>query len=130
MAVSPAHIAFVTIRDVATLTCQYSKVLVEVNRRLFEEQCCLVRRLTDLVYESVRTRLVRALLELGEKHGVQDGGVTRIEIPLSLQDLAEMVGASRSATSVELQALARRGLIRLSWPMVFLLDPVGLHRLA
>ncbi|HPD06410.1 MAG TPA: helix-turn-helix domain-containing protein [Candidatus Bipolaricaulis sp.] len=82
----------------------------------------------DLAYGSTRKRLVRVLLGLGEEHGAPEGGGVRIDIPLSLRDLAEMIGAARPTTSGELQALARRGLIKLAWPTVFLLDPNGLRR--
>ncbi len=46
----------------------------------------------DLTYASTRQRLVRALLELGDEHGEAEGGGVRIDIPLSLRDLAEMIG--------------------------------------
>lgn len=99
----------------------------EVSRRLAQEQGHLAQRLADLTYTDVRTRLVRALLALGEEHGVEEDKGLRIDLPLSLRDLAEMIGASPQTTSEGLQALARAGLVRVAWSSVLILDPAGLR---
>ncbi len=52
----------------------------------------------------------------------------RIDIPLSLPDLAEMIGASRQATCEELQRLRAKGLIEVTWPTIFIVDAERLQR--
>ncbi len=89
-----------------------------------------MRRLVDLAYAGTRQRLVRVLLELGEEHGAAEGDEVRIDIPLSLRDLAEMIGASRQATCKELQLLRAKGLIEVVWPRVFLSDLEHLRQLS
>jgi CRP-like cAMP-binding protein len=79
--------------------------------------------LEDLVALSVQERLVRVLLELGEEHGIQEDAGLRIDLPLSLRDIAETVGCSQQTTSAALRALAKRGLVKLAWPTLFILDP-------
>lgn len=127
-ATSPSVVRFVDRESVCALGRRYPEVLLDAHQRLAQEQSHLVRRLMDLGYASTRQRLVRVLLELGEEHGAAESDRVRIGIPLSLRDLAEMIGASRQTTSAELQSLARRGLIELAWPTVFLLDPDGLRQ--
>ncbi|GAB4305651.1 MAG: Crp/Fnr family transcriptional regulator [Candidatus Bipolaricaulota bacterium] len=127
-AVVPSVAGFIGRETVDELVRRCPEALLAAHRQLTQEQGCLVRRLVDLTYASTRQRLVRALLELGDEHGAAEGGGVRIDLPLSLRDLAEMIGAARPTTSGELQALARRGLVRLAWPTVFLLDPDGLRR--
>ena len=127
-AVSQCIIGFVAREHVLDLGRRYPELLFQVHQRFEETQRHLATRLVDLAYGSTRQRLVRVLLELGETHGAAEQSGVRIDIPLSLRDLAEMIGAARPTTSAELQALVRRGLIRLAWPTVFLLDPDGLRR--
>lgn len=59
--------------------------------------------MVNLAYASVRERLAGVLLDLGEKHGVSEADGLRIDLPLSLQDLAEMIGCSRQTVCQELQ---------------------------
>ncbi|MBC7170279.1 winged helix-turn-helix domain-containing protein [Candidatus Bipolaricaulota bacterium] len=89
----------------------------------------LTKRLVDLAYASTRRRLVRVLLELAEEQGVREGARMRINLPLSLGDLAEMIGASRQATCEELRMLRAEGLIEVAWPRVFLADVEHLRQL-
>lgn len=121
-AVSHCITVFVAREHVPDLGRRYPEVLVNAHLRLEERECLLARRLVDLAYGSARQRLVRVLLELGEEHGASEGGGVRIDIPLSLRDLAEMTGASRQATCKELQLLRAKGLIEVVWPRVFLSD--------
>jgi len=53
----------------------------------------------------------------------------RIDLPLSLGDLAEMIGASRQATCKELQLLRGEGVIEVMWPRVLLSDVERLRQL-
>jgi len=127
-AVSQCTIGFVAREHVLNLGRRYPELLFLVHQRFEETQRHLAMRLADLGYRSTRQRLVRVLLELGETHGAAEESGVRIDIPVSLRALAEMIGAARPTTSAELQALVRRGLIKLAWPTVFLLDPEGLRR--
>ena len=127
-AVSQCTIGFVAREHVLNLGRRYPELLFLVHQRFEETQRHLAMRLVDLAYGSTRQRLVRVLLELGETHGAAEESGVRIDIPVSLRALAEMIGAARPTTSAELQALVRRGLIKLAWPTVFLLDPEGLRR--
>ena len=83
-----------------------------------------------MAYESVRARLVQVLLDfLGDSHRVQESGIVWIDIPLSLRDLAAMIGASRQRTCEELQWLRRKGLIEVKWLKGFLVNVELLYQL-
>jgi CRP/FNR family transcriptional regulator len=128
LAVTQATVAFIPGEDVAALGQRHPELLAEANLRLAREHRDLVRRLSALTYASVRARLVRVLLELGEAHGVGEEDGLRIDVPLSLADVAEMIGASRPTTCAELRTLGRQNLIKAAWPRVYLLDPNSLRR--
>lgn len=127
-ATSRCAVGFVRREQVLELGRRYPELLFQVHERFDETQRRLAARLADLAYGSARQRLARVLLELAEEHGVEEDARLRIDLPLSLRDLAEMIGAARPTTSGEIQALARRGLVQLAWPTIFLHDPDGLRR--
>ncbi len=127
-AASPCVVRFIHQGEVLALGCRYPALLFQVHQRLHATQRCLATRLVDVAYRSTRQRLVRVLMELAGEHGVEEDARVRIGLPLSLRDLAEMIGAARPTTSGELQTLARRGLVQLAWPTVFLTDPDGLRQ--
>jgi CRP-like cAMP-binding protein len=74
----------------------------------------LERRLEDQIFEKVPTRLSRLLLELAERFGAPAGGGTILEIPLSQQDLGNLIGASREIVSLTLSDLRRRGALSMA----------------
>lgn len=72
-------------------------------------------RMTDALEDSelpVGARLARALLRLGERFGQpSEGGVVRITLPLTHENLAAMVGAARETTTATLGEMRRLGLL-------------------
>jgi CRP-like cAMP-binding protein len=85
--------------------------------------------MADLAYENVEERLAHILLSLGQRYGVHEQDGLRIDLPLSQQDLAEMVGASRQMVNRELRKLAEKGLIHVERYRVTILDEQGLQNL-
>jgi CRP-like cAMP-binding protein len=68
----------------------------------------------DVAFFDVGGRLARRLAELATTHGVkQDGGVL-IDMPISQERLAQMIGATRESVNKALAALTRRGLVKRS----------------
>ena len=76
-------------------------------------------------------RVDKCLLRLGETHGERAGGSgTRIEFPLSQQELAKMAGVSRESVNKLLRAWQAEGLIAHDHSHLTILDAVRLRRLA
>ncbi|MDY0746409.1 Crp/Fnr family transcriptional regulator [Paucibacter sp. R3-3] len=71
------------------------------------------RAATQLVEASLETRVARKLHDLGHRFGVRVDDEIRINLPIIQRDVAEMVGASRQRVNVAVQALIRRGVLRL-----------------
>jgi CRP/FNR family cyclic AMP-dependent transcriptional regulator len=70
-------------------------------------------RYANFVGMGLRERLAGALLEIGAKFGVEDARGTLLTLKLTHEDLAELVGASRQRTTVQLKEFEReRALIR------------------
>jgi CRP/FNR family transcriptional regulator len=85
--------------------------------------------LEDALAGALATRVSGRLRELAMTHGVaRDDGV-RIDVPLTREELARMVGATREAVSRTLGTLAARGLVRTEGRTVVLPDPEALDDL-
>jgi CRP/FNR family transcriptional regulator, cyclic AMP receptor protein len=75
----------------------------------------LSREVTDLMFLDLRGRLVRKLLELAAEHGRSADGGVEIEVELTQEELASMIGATRPRVNNMLRffedqgAIARRG---------------------
>ena len=74
-----------------------------------------IRRLSDAVADvsflSLEGRLAKKLLALAEEHGETVGGLIEIQLPISQEELASMVGATRTSVNKVLGQYEDQGLI-------------------
>jgi CRP-like cAMP-binding protein len=87
----------------------------------------LSRELTEALYLPVELRLARRLLALAS---VYRGDGEEVVLPLTQQDVAELVGATRPTVNLELNALADAGLLRLTRGRITIVDEPGLRQRA
>ncbi len=87
----------------------------------------LSRELTEALYLPVDVRLARRLLNLSTVY--RDGDAPAV-IPLTQQDIAELVGATRPTVNLELNALADAGALRLERGRITIVDIAALHERA
>ena len=80
-----------------------------VAARLYRTSAALEEALVQDVPARVSRRLRQLALDHGDRHA---GGSIRLRVPLTQDELARMVGASREAVNRSLGALASRGLVR------------------
>lgn len=71
----------------------------------------MVLRYAAFVGSGLRERLAAALLELAGKFGVKDARGTILSLPLTHEDLADLVGASRQKITEHLNELERQQVI-------------------
>lgn len=75
---------------------------------------CRLRGLTDtvlnLIADDVTTRVVKLLVRLSQRYGVpRTDGSQRLDIPLTHQEMADMVGTTRQSMTSALSMLKRLG---------------------
>jgi CRP/FNR family transcriptional regulator/CRP/FNR family cyclic AMP-dependent transcriptional regulator len=85
-------------------------------------------RLEDIIFLDLPSRVAKKLVQLARSHGVRTGQGIRIDLPLSQQELAEMVGATRPRVNEQLRRLAREGLIDVDRQTITVLRPGELNR--
>lgn len=76
----------------------------------------------DAVFRDVRGRVVQTLLELSIRHGVEFNGESMIDMKLTHQELANMVGTARETVSRILAELQDAGLVRFEGRNMVLVD--------
>ncbi len=74
--------------------------------------------------DDVPRRLARCLLDLADRHGrpTSDGRGVEIDLPLSQEDLAGLVAASRDSVAKTLQSWRQRGLVTTARRSIVLVD--------
>jgi len=79
-------------------------------------------RLRNILFCSIRERIVALLLELLETHGRPEGNAWKIGVPLSHQDLANLIGATRETVTLTLGQLQDEKFIRIQRRRLTVLD--------
>lgn len=72
------------------------------------------RRLKSLLFHSNRDRLIHLLLDLSSQYGKPDKDGTLLAIPLSHQDLASIIGATRETVTTLLGELQLERLLKVA----------------
>jgi len=69
------------------------------------------RKLEDLVFKDIPTRLSRQILKLIEEHGVETKEGIQIDFKITHKELADLIGSARENTTSALNRLAREGIL-------------------
>ncbi|NQX58027.1 Crp/Fnr family transcriptional regulator [Paenibacillus qinlingensis] len=83
------------------------KFLEELSNRIRDRDEVLEK----LALSDLRGKVLFFLTKLSKKFGVEEKGYQRIEIPLTHQELANMIGATRESVSLVLQEFSNEGVI-------------------
>lgn len=106
-------VIYVIPRDVFTRACdQHPELWREISALLTVRKRQLEKKIELLCLRDVEYRILYYLADLARMFGARSGG-SEYSIPLSQGELASLIGATRETTSTTLNALARRGVIRL-----------------
>lgn len=95
---------FSFIEDKPTIVLRLNKML---SLKVYE----LEMLLEELTFKTVLERTVSLFVKLNEKFGIPFNGSNMINISLTHNDIASMIGSTRESTTVALNTLKSRGLI-------------------
>ncbi len=87
-------------------------------------------RLREMSTQEVERRVAHAVLRLAEKAGRIEGGGTRIDFPITRQDIAEMTGTTLHTVSRLLSGWEARGLVEGGRQKLTVIDAGALARIA
>jgi len=67
----------------------------------------------NVVSDDVDTRIAKLILRLAARHGVRHGNELRLTLPLTHQEIADMVGTRRQTVTSSLNNMKRRGVLAI-----------------
>jgi CRP/FNR family transcriptional regulator, cyclic AMP receptor protein len=105
----------------------------EVAWQLLGVLAHIVRRqdqaIQDMVFLDVGGRVARRLLDLADQHGEPAGeGTVRVSVPITQEELAQMVGASRESVNKALGSFMDRGWVTLEGRHYVIADADSLRK--
>ncbi len=101
---------------------RHASVSVGVTKLIGLRRRRIERRLKYLLFRSNRERLVHLLLELAETYGRKTNDGLLLDIKLSHQDLANVIGSTRETVTVTLGELQAEGRLVLGRRRIVLTD--------
>ena len=120
------------VTDARLLALSHDKVIgwvsehPEVSLQLLARLSQRLRRsnevLSDLVFSDVPGRVAKAIMDLGNRFGVEKPDGLHVNHDLTQEELAQLVGASRETVNKALADFAGRGWVRLEPRAVVVLD--------
>lgn len=128
-AIDDALICRLSVADVERFLLADPRIAVRVARILGERVAELEDRLTDLALRPLQARVAATLLTLTRPASTSSGRFGRgLQVRLTHEQLAGVIGATREATSRVLGDFADRGLIRQGRGRIVVPDPAALRR--
>jgi len=101
-----------------------SDILAALSRRLRGTDALV----EDAIFLDLPARLAKRLLQLAASHGTKTGEGLEINLKLTQQDIANLVGATRVAVNKQLRRYQNLGVIKMSRNRIIILHPEDLQK--
>ena len=121
-AVTDARLVSLAHDAVMGLVTSSPQTSLELLRRLAQRLRKSNEVLADLVFADVPGRVAKAIMDLGERFGVQKEDGLHVNHDLTQEELAQLVGASRETVNKALADFAARGWVKLEPRAVLVTD--------
>jgi CRP/FNR family transcriptional regulator len=102
---------------------------VEITRMTASRLAHVTSRLDEMVFRDVPARLARVLLRLASDFPGEHNGAAAIDVRLTQQDLADLIGSTRESASLAVNHFKRQGLIDVRQRVIFIRDSERLRSL-
>ena len=130
-AFTPATVALVPRRDFERIAAALPPAtVIRFFNKVLERQARFAMRLLHCVALDLRGRLALTLVDLASTFGAKESDGIRIQLPITHENLAEMVGASRERVSKTMAALMAEGLVSYRRRAVTVRDIADLQAVA
>lgn len=129
-AAEETYVGFISREELTELEQDHAELSTTLIQELARENRFLLERLQGALHASVQERLAHLLLRLGDIYGSEIEEGIQLEIDLTREELAQMVGASRETVSRTLSKFDRREWLNSRNGSLHLLDQDALRELA
>ncbi len=125
-AMEESRIVSIAAHDFNNILMRNEKVVQQIIQVLCTRLRQAWGQLQKLTYGSAEARIGAGLMQLARRHGVQDSRGIIINLRITHQELAEMVGTARETVTRTLAALKKDGIIQLEQRRIVILNPKAL----
>lgn len=106
------------VSQVMQLLKDNTDILFDVTKRISSGLRGLVENLQYQLFGSVRLRIIATVLMLSKRFGEDSIEGSKIMLPLTHQDIADLVGVARETVSLEMKKLQEERLITYSYKQI------------
>jgi len=117
-----SEIYLIRSEDFQDLVRRYPEVALKIIRVLGQRLRQSMELVRDLSFKQVPHRLAGLLLKFGDEYGSGTEAGILINLPLSRQELADIVGTSRETITRELKKLEREGILQVNRRLITIVD--------
>jgi len=121
-ALEEAHVCFYDKKFVQKLVKQEPSVAYNIISNLGKELGAAESRLTSFSQKNVRERLAELLLVLKQGYGVQDGSRYKLNIKLTREEMASIIGTASETLIRFFTEFKAEGLIEQEGKTIFIID--------
>lgn len=130
MIIEDAKICFIPRESFLNTLFTNSMFFKRITKALSHEIGVMEEKLTDATQKSIRERLAYLLLQLAQSYGIDGGESQRIDLVLSREEIAGMVGTATESVIRLLSEFKKDNLIELEGKRIIVKDKRGLARLS
>lgn len=125
-AVDDCVVCFVAKEDFLSLLRPDSKFYMDLLKKVCEENSDMADKMTRMAQQSVRQRLALSLIMLKDTYGIESGTDGEIEINLTREDLANIVGTATESLIRLLNEFKKEEFIETKGRKIKVINPEGL----
>lgn len=127
--VEPTELIVIPLKQFEQLMMETPTIAVKVMRVMGEKIRELQSKLQEFVAHDVNHRVVSFLLRLAKEHGTSEKGHIQIDLPLTHQEFANMVGTTRETVNRVFNQLKKDEIIAMNRKKIMILDVDALEGL-
>lgn len=109
--VQDAEILVIRIDDFDELLMRQPQIAIKVMKIMGQKIIALQQRVQDFISKDVQHRIIHSLVRLAEDHGEKTAKGIYIDVPITNQDFANMVGTSRESINRILNQFKKQRLL-------------------
>jgi CRP/FNR family transcriptional regulator, cyclic AMP receptor protein len=118
-AIQETQLLVIRLDDFNELLMEYPRIAIKVMKIMGHKITQLAKRIQEFISEDVQHRIIHTLLRMAAKNISDDGSAT-IEMPITNQDLANMVGTSRETINRIFNQLKKEGIIEANRKRIYI----------
>ncbi|KHF38955.1 Crp/Fnr family transcriptional regulator [Halalkalibacter okhensis] len=127
--IEDATLYVIRINDFEKLLIASPEIAIKVMKILGRKILELQNRVQDFISKDIQHRLIQIIINMALENGVESCNGVYVKVPITNQDLADMVGTSRESVSRVLTQLKKKKLIEANRQGVLIYDLEKLKRI-